>query len=81
MQYHNMLKQRHEQEAKAMAEAAEKKRSEQAKLQAVKNKEDDEKARIDAAEKAAQELIKQEEREKANKKAFNGPGIKKGFLK
>lgn len=81
MQYHSMLKNKHEQEAKAAAEAAEKKRVEQAKLNAEKKKVDEEKARILAAEQAAQELIKQEEREKSSKKAFNGPGMKKGFLK
>jgi hypothetical protein len=81
MQYHNMLKQKHEHEAKAAAEAAEKKRLEQAKINAERQKILDEKARIEAAERAAQELIKQEEREKNSKKSFNGSGLKKGFLK
>jgi len=81
MQYHNMLKQKHEHEAKAAAEAAEKKRLEQAKVNAERQKILDEKARIEAAERAAQELINQEEREKNSKKSFNGSGLKKGFLK
>jgi hypothetical protein len=34
-----------------------------------------------AAEKAAQELIMLEEREKKAKKAFSDGGMKKGFLK
>lgn len=81
MQYHNMLQQKNEQEAKAAVEAAEKKRLEQAKVNAERQRILDEKARIDAAERAAQELIKQEEREKNIKKSFNRPGMKKGFLK
>mmetsp|Transcript_5112 Transcript_5112/g.7896 ORF Transcript_5112/g.7896 Transcript_5112/m.7896 type:complete len:281 (-) Transcript_5112:1401-2243(-) len=67
MQYHNMLKQRHEMESKvANAEAAKKKEVEDAKAKEL------------AAEKAAQELIRAEEREKESKK-FGG-GMKKGFL-
>ncbi len=81
MQYHNMLQQKNEQEAKAAVEAAEKKRLEQAKVNAERQRILDEKARIDVAERAAQELIKQEEREKNIKKSFNRPGMKKGFLK
>eukprot|EP00591_Stephanopyxis_turris_P011304 CAMPEP_0195527824 /NCGR_PEP_ID=MMETSP0794_2-20130614/29744_1 /TAXON_ID=515487 /ORGANISM="Stephanopyxis turris, Strain CCMP 815" /LENGTH=300 /DNA_ID=CAMNT_0040658825 /DNA_START=131 /DNA_END=1033 /DNA_ORIENTATION=+ len=82
MQYHQMLKQRHEMEAKNMAAQAEKKRIEEAKVQAEKKKEADAKARVVAAEKAAQDLIKQEEREKASKSSFssNNNGMKKGFL-
>lgn len=94
MQYHNMLKQK-EAQAKAQQEAqqravAEKKRvddekkaAEQARYNAIKKKVDEEKARIANAEKAAQELMKQEEREKESKKAFSsnsGGGMKKGFL-
>lgn len=81
MQYHNMLKQRHEMEAKAAAAQAEKKKKEDAKVAAEKKKEEDAKAREVAAEKAAQELIKAEEREKESKKAFKDGGMKKGFLK
>lgn len=81
MQYHNMLKQRHEMEAKAANEQAMKQKQEQAKINAEKKKVDDAKEKELAAERAAQELIKAEEREKASKKAFNSGGsMKKGFL-
>mmetsp|Transcript_28999 Transcript_28999/g.40747 ORF Transcript_28999/g.40747 Transcript_28999/m.40747 type:complete len:289 (+) Transcript_28999:190-1056(+) len=70
MQYHNMLKQRHEMEAKAAEEAARKQREK--KLDPV----DAAKQKEIAAEKAAQELIAAEEKEKA----FKDGGIKKGFL-
>lgn len=79
MQYHNMLKQRHEMEAKARTEQAEKKKQEENKIVAEKRKVDEEKARILAAEKAAADLIKEEEREKKGKNTSNG-GLKKGFL-
>lgn len=68
MQYHAMLKQKHEMEQKAVAEQAAKKR-------AVQDKADEAKK----AEQLAEELIKAEEREKESKKAFAG-GVKKGFL-
>jgi len=80
MQYHNMLKQRHEMEQKAAAEQARKKKMEEDKVLAVKRAEDEKKARELAAERAAQELIKAEEREKDSKTAFNNGKIKKGFL-
>lgn len=80
MQYHNMLKQRHEMEAKTAQAAAEKKKAEENKILAEKRKIDDKKARELAAEKAAAELIKQEEREKESKSAFNNGTMKKGFL-
>ena len=77
MQYHQMLKQRHEQEAKAAEAAAaaakppEKKKTPE---ELIKEKEQ-------AAEKAAQELLKQEEKEKQKDKAFSGgTKLKKGFL-
>lgn len=70
MQYHNMLKQRHEMEAKAAEEAARKQREK--KLDPV----DEAKQKEIAAEKAAKELIAAEEKEKA----FKDGGIKKGFL-
>lgn len=79
MQYHNMLKQKHEAEAKALQEKVEKQKAEENKVMAVKRLEDEKRAKILAAEKAAQELIKAEEREKESKTAFNG-GMKKGFL-
>ena len=78
MQYHQMLKQRHEQEAKAAEAAAAAKNAapEKKKMpeQLAKEKEI-------AAEKAAQELLKQEEKEKGQDKAFTGTTkLKKGFL-
>jgi flagellar biosynthesis GTPase FlhF len=82
MQYHNMLKHRHEMEAKQLAALAQKKAEEEAKKKAELNKEEAEKQKIADAEKAAEELIKQEEREKASKEAFSSKngGMKKGFL-
>jgi len=81
MQYHNMLKQKHEMEEKAVAETAAKKKDVEAKVNAAKMKikaKEDEKT---AAETAAQELIAAEEREKQSKKAFSSDGgVKKGFL-
>jgi len=79
MQYHNMLKQRNESEAKQMAAQAAKKQAEENKVLVEKKKVDDKRARELAAEKAAADLIKMEEREKQSKTAFNG-GMKKGFL-
>lgn len=79
MQYHNMLKQRHEMEAKALEAQAEKKKQEENKALAEKRKEEEARAKIVAAERAAEELIKQEDREKQSKSALNG-GMKKGFL-
>eukprot|EP00980_Cylindrotheca_fusiformis_P007530 scaffold1561_cov129-Cylindrotheca_fusiformis.AAC.22 len=75
MQYHNMLKQKHEMEQKAAAEAAAKKKA----VEESKTKEQIEEEKIKAAERAAAELIKAEERERDSKKAFSG-GVKKGFL-
>jgi len=80
MQYHNMLKQRHEMEEKAAQEVAQKKKLELDKQMAKKRAEEDKKAKELAAEKAAQELIKAEEREKQSKQAFSNGGMKKGFL-
>lgn len=94
MQYNNMLKQKEEQaknqqaaQQRAIVEkqkaADDKKAAEKARYDAIKQKVDEEKARIANAEKATQELLKQEEREKESKKAFSskaGGGIKKGFL-
>jgi len=79
MQYHNMLKQRHEMEAKARSEQVEKKKQEENKIVAAKRKVDDAKAKILAAEDMAADLIKEEEKEKKGKKSSNG-GLKKGFL-
>jgi hypothetical protein len=83
MQYHAMLKQKHEQEAAAAAEAAKKRKQVEEKVTAEKQKVDDAKAQEIAAEKAAQELLAMEEREKDAKKSFKGGdqgGMKKGFL-
>mmetsp|Transcript_13188 Transcript_13188/g.32058 ORF Transcript_13188/g.32058 Transcript_13188/m.32058 type:complete len:307 (-) Transcript_13188:265-1185(-) len=94
MQYHNMLKQKEEQaksqaiaQQKAIADKKraedDKKAAEKARYDAIKQKVDDEKARIANAEKTAEELLKQEAREKDSKKAFSGKagsGMKKGFL-
>mmetsp|Transcript_34466 Transcript_34466/g.65616 ORF Transcript_34466/g.65616 Transcript_34466/m.65616 type:complete len:291 (+) Transcript_34466:202-1074(+) len=93
MQYHNMLKQKEEQaKAQQMAQhraITEKKKAEddksaaeKARYDAVKQKVDAEKARIANAEKVADDLVKQEEREKDSQQAFSGKsgGMKKGFL-
>lgn len=80
MQYHQMLKQRHDTEAKAKAEQDEKKRMEEEKVLKKKREEEEARNREIAAEQAAQELIKQEERERESKTAFNNGKIKKGFL-
>lgn len=75
MQYHQMLKQRHEQEAKAAEAAA------AAKNEKKKTPEELQKEKEQAAEKAAAELLKQEEKEKQKDKAFSGgTKLKKGFL-
>ena len=74
MQYHQMLKQRHEQEAKAAEAAA---AAKNAAPEKKKTPEELKKEKELAAEKAAQELLKQEEKEKA----FSvGTKLKKGFL-
>mmetsp|Transcript_17037 Transcript_17037/g.23387 ORF Transcript_17037/g.23387 Transcript_17037/m.23387 type:complete len:299 (-) Transcript_17037:208-1104(-) len=79
MQYHNMLKQRHEVESKELAAQAEKKK-EDSKEDIEKKKVDEAKAKELAAEKAAAELIKAEERENESKKSFKDGSMKKGFL-
>lgn len=80
MQYHQMLKQKHEMEAKAAEAQAQKRKEIEQKVAEAKKQmtpEDKEKA----AAKAAEELIKAEEREKEGKKSFtSGSGMKKGFL-
>lgn len=80
MQYHNMLKQKHEMEAKEAAEAAKKRKEIEAKVNAEKKKVEDAQAREKAAELAAAELIKAEEREKGGKKGAGNTKLKKGFL-
>eukprot|EP00522_Entomoneis_paludosa_P011549 CAMPEP_0172457300 /NCGR_PEP_ID=MMETSP1065-20121228/21209_1 /TAXON_ID=265537 /ORGANISM="Amphiprora paludosa, Strain CCMP125" /LENGTH=293 /DNA_ID=CAMNT_0013210935 /DNA_START=291 /DNA_END=1172 /DNA_ORIENTATION=- len=76
MQYHQMLKDRHEQESKQAEEAARRQKEQAAKL----SPEEEKKKKELEAEKAAAELIKDEERKKESKKAFTGSGMKKGFL-
>jgi hypothetical protein len=78
MQYHNMLKQKHEMEQKAATEAAAKKKAIEEKVRNYKSPEDIAKEKAEAAEQAAKELIMQEEREIGSKKSFTG--VKKGFL-
>jgi hypothetical protein len=95
VQYHAMLKQKHEAEAKQQQEKAAKIKSAVASASspagAAKavpppapvpmSKEEEARARELAAQRAAEELIKEEEREKNAKKAFAaGGGVKKGFL-
>merc|ERR1712224_692428 len=77
MQYHNMLKQKHEMEQKAAAETAAKKKAIEERVNAAKRKikaEEDEKK---AAERAAKELIAAEERERDSKTAFSDGTVKK----
>lgn len=82
MQYHNMLKNKHEMELKQREAAAQKKLEEEEEKKKPKlTPEEIQKQKELAAEKAAEELIKEEEREKVGKKAFaSGGGMKKGFL-
>mmetsp|Transcript_6903 Transcript_6903/g.10182 ORF Transcript_6903/g.10182 Transcript_6903/m.10182 type:complete len:301 (+) Transcript_6903:146-1048(+) len=80
MQYHGMLKARHEQEQAALNRAKEEAMKKKAEAMKKKKEVDDAKAKEVAAEKAAQELLKAEERKKDSDKAFNGGGMKKGFL-
>mmetsp|Transcript_4557 Transcript_4557/g.7080 ORF Transcript_4557/g.7080 Transcript_4557/m.7080 type:complete len:295 (-) Transcript_4557:90-974(-) len=81
MQYHNMLKQKHEMEQKAAAETAAKKKEIEQKVNAAKAQQKAEEDKKKAAERAAQELMEAEERERESKKAFSGGGaVKKGFL-
>ena len=82
MQYHNMLKNRHEAEQKAKEEAERKKKLEEEEKKKPKLSPEEEKRRKEeAANKAAEELLKMEERENSSKKAFSNGGMKKGFLK
>merc|ERR1719469_652801 len=58
-QYHTMLKNRQEAERKAMAQMAERKKLEEDKVAAIKNKADSERKRIDDAEKAERKAMAQ----------------------
>jgi len=81
MQYHQMLKQKHEAEANQMDATAKKRKEIEEKVNAEKKKIQDAKDQELAAERAAQELIKEEERKKGSKKAFaKGGAMKAGFL-
>ena len=79
MQYHNMLKQKHEMEQKAAAESAAKRKEIEEKVNAAKKAQSQE-TKEEAAERVAKELLDAEEREKNSKKAFSGGAVKKGFL-
>jgi Preprotein translocase subunit Sec66 len=81
MQYHNMLKQKHEMEQKAAAEQAAKRKTIEERVAAAKKAQQSEVDEAAAAERAAKELAEAEAREKESKKAFAGGGaVKKGFL-
>ena len=79
MQYHNMLKQKHELEQKAAAETAAKKKEIEQRVNAAKKEmEKPKETKEEAAERVAKELLEAEEREKDSKNGFSG--VKKGFL-
>jgi len=81
MQYHNMLKNKHETEMKQREEAMKQKIiHDEEKKKPKLTPEQEQRQKEIAAEKAAEELIKMEEREKSGKKAFANGGMKKGFL-
>jgi hypothetical protein len=81
MQYHNMLKNKHEMETKQRDYLVEKiKVEEEAKKKPRLTPEELRKKKEIAAERAANELLKIEEREKESKKAFSNSSMKKGFL-
>ena len=82
MQYHNMLKQKHQMEAKTAEDAAKKKKEIEGKVNAEKQKELDAKQRIVDAETLAQQLIQEEEQGKKGSKGSkaSASGMKKGFL-
>jgi len=85
MQYHNMLKNKHETERKqredSVKNAVKQKQIQEEEKKKPKLTPEQERQKSElAAEKAANELIRMEEREKAGKKAFGNGGMKKGFL-
>merc|ERR1712176_1455571 len=80
MQYHGMLKQKHEMEQKAAAETAAKKKEIEQRVNAAKKQMENKLSPEEQAEKAAKELLEAEERGKDSKKAFSNGGVKKGFL-
>jgi hypothetical protein len=84
MQYHTMLKKKHEMEAQATQQAAKQLTDKSSNksggnVKTIKSPEDEASDREKAAQRAAEDLIKEEERDKQAKKAFAG-GVKKGFL-
>jgi hypothetical protein len=79
MQYHNMLKQKHETEAKAAMEHAQKRKLVEDKVNAAKKLITDEENRVKNAQQAEKDLLKAEERDSDSKKAFKS-GMKKGFM-
>jgi hypothetical protein len=80
MQYHNMLKQKHESEAKAAMEHAQKRKLVEDKVNAAKKVIDDADAKVKNAEQAEKDLLKAEESYSESKKAFKSGGMKKGFM-
>jgi len=80
MQYHNMLKQKHEMEQKAIAETAAKKKEIEGRVNAAKQQIQSKEDEKDKAERIARELGEAEEREKDSKTAFANGAVKKGFL-
>lgn len=81
MQYHQMLKQKHEHEMKQAADMKAAQDKKNAEAAALKAKEEAKKQEAANAEKAAKELLEEEQRAKDSKSAFSGgTGMKKGFL-
>lgn len=81
MQYHNMLKNKHEMEKKQRLALEKKaKMEEEARKKPRMTPEELRRKKEIEADKAAEDLLKMEEREKESKKAFSNSGIKKGFL-
>jgi len=80
MQYHNMLKQKHEMEQKAIADTAAKKKEIEGRVNAAKQQIQSKEDEKDKAERIARELGEAEEREKDSKTAFANGAVKKGFL-
>ena len=68
MQYHQMIKQKHEMEAKAAEAQAQKRKEIEQRVMAAKKGMTESETKEAAAEKAAEELLKEEEREKESKK-------------
>lgn len=80
MQYHSMLKQKHEMEQKAAAETAAKKKEIEQRVKAAKQQIQSKEDEKDTAERIARELLEADEREKQSKNSFSNGTVKKGFL-